>query len=90
LESIRAILSKNLLELRHERGLSQSDLAEKAGFQMQSYNRWENGKSWPEPSTIEALARALNVPESRLFLDASLISPKVAIKVLNELVASFD
>lgn len=74
-ESIRAILSKNLRELRKERGLTQEGLASLAGFQGPSYNRWESGKSWPEPETIEALAKALGVPESRLFLDLSLTSP---------------
>lgn len=86
LESVRDLLSKNLLELRTEKGLSQAELAQKAGFQYNSYNRWENGRSWPDPDTISAIARALEVPPSRLFLDTSLISPKVAVKVLNDLV----
>jgi transcriptional regulator with XRE-family HTH domain len=90
LESIRYILSKNLRELRKERGLTQVDIAALAGFQEASYNRWETGKSWPEVDTISALAKALNVPESRLFLDTSIISPKIAIKVLSSLVESLD
>lgn len=89
--TIRGILSKNLLELRKERGLSQSELAEKAGFQHNSYNRWENGKSWPEPETIEALAKALGVSESRLFQEkASLVTPREAIQSLVNLVNSLD
>lgn len=75
MDSIRVILSRNLQTLRKEKGLSQSELAEKAGFQHASYNRWENGKSWPEPDTIAALATALGVPESRLFYDNSLANP---------------
>lgn len=77
-ESIRIILSRNLHDLRKKKGLSQAELAERAGFQHNSYNRWETGKSWPEPDTIAALARALGVPESRLFqnYDSQNISPE--------------
>lgn len=86
MSEIRLILSKNLLELRKSLGLTQAELAEKAGFQHNSYNRWETGKSWPEPETISSLARALNVSESRLFQDsqASSVSPREALNTLND------
>lgn len=84
MESIRTILSKNLRELRKEKQLTQVDLAALAGFQEASYNRWETGKSWPEPETISSIAKVLSVPESRLFLDTSIISPKIALKVLKD------
>lgn len=90
-DSIRAILSKNLLALRTERGLSQVELAQRAGFQYASYNRWENGKSWPEPETIAALAGALGVSEGRLFQEiSSTISPREALTVLSDLVNSLN
>lgn len=90
-ESIRNVLSRNLRDLRKERGLTQDQLASMAGFQGPSYNRWESGKSWPEPDTITALAKALNVSESRLFSDNNLhVSPRDALKVLTDLVNSLD
>lgn len=90
-ESIRSILSRNLRELRKQRGMTQEALATLAGFQAVSYGRWESGKSWPEPDTIESLARALGVPESRLFYDSSAhMSPRDALKVLTDLVDNLD
>ena len=90
-ESIRSVLSRNLRDLRKERGFTQDQLASMAGFQGPSYNRWESGKSWPEPDTIAALAIALGVRESRLFLDTnSNTSPREALKVLTDLVNSLD
>lgn len=88
MESIRAILSKNLRELRKEKGYTQSALASLAGFQETSYNRWETGKVWPEPDTIAILAKVLNVPESRLFLDQSIISPLIAAKIVSDFISS--
>jgi DNA-binding XRE family transcriptional regulator len=70
--------------------MTQDDLAIAAGFQSQSYNRWETGKSWPESDTVTALAKALNVPESRLFYDESIFTPQLAVKVLNNLVDRLD
>lgn len=84
MESIRAVLSKNLRELRKERGLTQESLAALAGYQETSYNRWETGKVWPEPEAISTLARTLNVPEARLFLDIEIISPKIALSILSQ------
>ena len=90
-ESIRSVLSRNLRDLRKERGFTQDQLASLAGFQGPSYNRWESGKSWPEPDTISALAIALGVRESRLFMDTnSNTSPREALKVLTDLVNSLD
>lgn len=83
---IRSILSKNLLELRRSKGWTQAEMAERAGFQSVSYSRWETGKSWPEPDTIAALAKALNVTESRLFQDeqVSNLNPREALNALND------
>lgn len=83
---IRTILAKNLKELRIQKKLTQLELAQMAGFQDASYSRWETGKSWPEPETIAALARALNVSESRLFQDTqkSELSPREALVILND------
>jgi len=87
MSEIREILSNNLVELRRSIGLTQSELAAKAGFQSKSYSRWETGKSWPEPETIQALAKALGVSEARLFQASSSsdISPREAIKTLTNL-----
>ncbi len=90
MESIRLILGANLHDLRKERKMTQGQLASMIGYEVQSYHKWENGKAWPELETIIALARALNVPESRLFYDPSIFTPKMAVNVLNNLVDSLN
>lgn len=81
-DSIRSIFAKNLRDLRKSQGLTQEDLAKKAGYLPSAYNRWETGKNWPEEETISRIAKALGVQESTLFFDETLISPKVASKII--------
>lgn len=57
MEKIRDIVSFNLKRIRKERNKSQLEVAEKCGFQVPSYSRWENGKSWPNPTTIQTLSK---------------------------------
>ena len=55
--------------LRWERvraGLTQKQLAQKAGVDEVSVNHIENDKSTPHPSTIHKLAEALGIPVERL------------------------
>jgi transcriptional regulator with XRE-family HTH domain len=65
-------LGSRLRNLRHERGLTQQQLAVKAGLAVATYTRLETAH--PQPgrpggttlATLEKLARALDVPISAL------------------------
>ena len=58
--------AKVLKELRHERGLSQEELAERCGLHDRYISFMERGLRQPTISTIFKLAEALNISPSAL------------------------
>jgi transcriptional regulator with XRE-family HTH domain len=59
-------LSTRLKQLRHERGLTQADLAKGAGVTLSYIGRLEIGMHDPQLSTLRKLAKALKVPVADL------------------------
>lgn len=53
-------LRKKILLLRLDEGLSQAELAAKAGMQQSVISRIENGESEPRIETVIKIAKALN------------------------------
>jgi len=53
-------LRKRILQLRLDQGLSQAELAERAGTKQSVISRIENGESEPRIETIKKIARALD------------------------------
>lgn len=79
------LLASNLRDLRKARGWSQEKLSEFAQVDFQVVQRAEGGTAFPRQDKLTALAAALGVPESRLFLDPEAIptpTPKEALAVL--------
>lgn len=58
---------ENLKRIRRSQGLSQIELAEKAGVSQGLISRMERGDANPTLDVIEAVAAALNVPPPLLF-----------------------
>lgn len=58
-----------LKELRLSKGLTQSQLAEKAGLSQTYYNEIEKGKKQLNQNRLTALARALDVSPSEILVD---------------------
>ena len=56
------LLARNLRRLRKERGLSQEELAAKAGIDPAAVDRLEQCQEDPKIDTLEQLALALGVP----------------------------
>jgi transcriptional regulator with XRE-family HTH domain len=52
--------------LRHERGMTQEELASKLFVTRQAVSRWENGDTAPNIDMTKLLASVLEVPVSRL------------------------
>lgn len=59
-------LGKNLRETRKQLGLTQEEVAERSGVQAGEISRIESGKRDPQVSTVERLAKALDVPAAQL------------------------
>jgi DNA-binding XRE family transcriptional regulator len=57
-------VSKRIKELRMRAGLTQIELAEKAGLPQSHISRLESGKHSPSRVTLEKIAAALDVPVS--------------------------
>lgn len=59
-------IALNLKRLRRAKGLTQQDLAEDAGLSRAAYRNIESGKSEPRVSSLQDIARALQVPIQQL------------------------
>jgi transcriptional regulator with XRE-family HTH domain len=57
---------ENLREARRTAGLSQEELAKRAGIDRPTISVYEHGKREPNMSTLVKLARALGVPAEAL------------------------
>jgi transcriptional regulator with XRE-family HTH domain len=71
-EALKTLLSRNIRLYRLHSGLSQAELAEKAGISVPYLGAVERGDKWPSPTTLAALAHglghepyALLLPEGR-------------------------
>lgn len=67
MSDITKCLAANIRRLRELKGMTQSDLAERAGLSLIFLQGIEGERKWVSPRSTRALARALKVPETRLF-----------------------
>ena len=67
MSDIKVCLGKRIKEIRKQRGFSQEFLAEKVGIEPNNLSRIENGRNYPMPGTLEAIASALDVSIDVLF-----------------------
>jgi transcriptional regulator with XRE-family HTH domain len=63
------VIGERLRDLRAQKNLSQGDIEHKTGLLRCYISRVENGHTVPAIQTLEKMARALDVPMYRLFLD---------------------
>ncbi len=60
------MFSKNLKQIRIEKGISTSQIAEHLGITQTSYNKYENGLREPNLSTFKMICQFLNVSSDEL------------------------
>lgn len=63
----KTLLSKRIQNLRHATGLTQERLAEKAGLSLKHLGEIERGRGNPTLSSLDRLAKALDVSLSEMF-----------------------
>ena len=63
-EYARASLARKIIRHRRRLGLTQADLARKAGIRPETLNRIESGKNSPSVATVEKIDRALQKAEA--------------------------
>lgn len=65
-ESLRNVLARNVRQLRHERGLSQEELADRAGLHRTYVGSIERGERNLTVDNIQKIARGLDVDAAQL------------------------
>ncbi|HUY37164.1 MAG TPA: helix-turn-helix transcriptional regulator [Pirellulales bacterium] len=65
LEALAVIQARNILRARRKLGLSQVELARRAGIRPETLNRIEHGRNKPSVPTIAKLDRALKAGEAK-------------------------
>ncbi len=83
-QKVELIIAQNLIELRKNRNLKQSELSEAIGYSDKTISRWENGTSVPDISTLIKLAEYYNVTIN------DIITENAASKSLEEKKAVHD
>jgi transcriptional regulator with XRE-family HTH domain len=88
-EPIRMTLAKNVKSYRSALQYSQEKLAEKTGLSVQTIKDIEGCRRWVSDSSLEKLAKALNINEFKLLLpekyDADKKNWKLSLKTLSSL-----
>jgi putative transcriptional regulator len=69
-------LGQRIKKIRKEKGLSQSEVANKCGKERQSYQRVETGNINPTIWYLQHIATALDM-DMKMLLDCELIKPKL-------------
>jgi len=65
LEALAVLQARDILRARRKLGLSQAELARRAGIRPETLNRIEQGKNKPSVPTIAKIDRALKNAESK-------------------------
>jgi len=66
MESLKEIVSKNIINLRKANNLTQLELAKKINYSDKAISRWEKGEVLPDVETIQTLSIVFNVPMSAI------------------------
>ena len=86
--NVRLNIARNILELRKQKGLTQSELGEKLSFSDKTVSKWENGDSTPDIEVLCRIAEFFNVSVDDLTQENALDKSKTlsAKEMKNEFV----
>jgi transcriptional regulator with XRE-family HTH domain len=82
-KELRGIFGGYIKRYRHDRNLSQADLAERLDLSVNFLCNIENGNRWISPKTLVKFASALNIEPYELFKSSEALSPDVPL-ILNK------
>mgnify|MGYP002515685525 CR=1 FL=1 len=81
---VQELLSNNILLIRKEKKLTQTELAEKAKITRKHLCAIEKGRVFPSATIIDSIASALDVPVSFLFEDRTRVIQKDSLYSISE------
>ena len=76
MNDLSLIISKNIVELRKQHGLTQLNLAEKLNYSDKAVSKWERGESIPDVSVLMQIAELFSVTLDYLVTEEHKESPK--------------
>ena len=76
-EALKNLLSRNIKSFRVDSGLSQAELAEKAGISAPYLGAVERGDKWPSPATLAEIAFSMGIEPYDLLKPESVYSREV-------------
>ena len=77
-------LGKRIAALRHEKEMTQEELAEKIGVTSQAVSKWENDQTCPDITLLPLLAKILGVSVDELLSGKKDAAPSVKMLPKNE------
>lgn len=78
---IQQLLAQNLKRIRKEKKLNQSTISERSGVIVSTYSRIESCQVFPNLSTLEKLAEAMEVSMAEFFREEQVIEKTLLDKV---------
>ena len=87
-EVLRSLVGLNIKRFRINSGLSQEEMAEKAGISVPYLGAIERGEKWPSPATFAGIAQGLGVEPCDLMKPESASSQelkKITQKLINDI-----
>ena len=82
---LRKILSLNIKRHREKLGITQENLAEKAGISAAMMNDIEGCRTWISDKTLKNLSSALQIDTYRLFIPESTSGEAIPVEIIMEL-----
>lgn len=73
-------ISENIKRLRKEKGMTQTELAEKLHVTHQAISNWENGKTQPDVDTLTQIAQVFEVSVENLIYGEQKKRLHIAVK----------
>ena len=86
---MRSLVSLNIRRFRLNAGLSQEELAERAGISVPYMGALERGEKWPSPGIFAGLAQGLDVEPHDLMRPEDTSSREVG-QIISKLVADIN
>ena len=68
-EDLKAVIARNIADLRRRAGMTQQDLAAKLNYTDKAISKWERGESAPDILTLVSLAEVFDVTVDDLLKD---------------------
>ena len=82
---LRKILSLNVKKHREKLGITQENLAEKAGISAAMMNDIEGCRTWISDKTLKNLSSALQIDTYRLFIPENTSGDAIPVEIIMEL-----